>query len=128
MKYLLDASALIALGLKEHAHRPAMSAWAEGRDLVVCPLAELAFLRIVSGTYKLPMTVTRNILADCTRGMDFLPCDMRALDGLAAPTGGKTTDFYMANLAEKAGMRWATLDTTSGHPAAEVIPLEDPAA
>ncbi len=128
MKYLLDASTLLALGIMDHSHHGAVRKWASGRDLAVCPFSQLAFLRIGSRTYGLEMDSCRKILADCTSDMEFLPCDMSALDGSPAPNGSKTTDFYMANLASQAGMRWATLDTATGHPAAEIIPLEDPPA
>jgi hypothetical protein len=52
----------------------------------------------------------------------FVPCDLRALDGLQATTGTKTTDFYLANLAESHGLKWATLDEQIKHPAAFVLP------
>jgi hypothetical protein len=51
-----------------------------------------------------------------------VPCDLPALDGTPAPVSGKTTDFYLANLAQKNGMQWATLDQGSAHPAALVLP------
>ena len=47
--------------------------------------------------------------------------DASALDGAAAPSGGKSTDWYLANLAAKHGMKWATLDAGAKHQVAELI-------
>jgi predicted nucleic acid-binding protein len=40
---------------------------------------------------------------------------------LLAPNSGKTTDWYLANLANAHGMRLATLDKSVKHPAAEIV-------
>ena len=52
----------------------------------------------------------------------FVPCDLKALDGAPAPASGRTTDFYLASLADKRGMNRATLDENSKHQAAFVLP------
>jgi hypothetical protein len=49
-------------------------------------------------------------------------CDISGLRGEPAPVSGKTTDFYLANLAKEHGMKWATLDESCKHPAAFVLP------
>jgi len=41
--------------------------------------------------------------------------------GDAAPSSGKTTDWYLANLAKRHGMKWATLDAGANHPNAELV-------
>ena len=48
---------------------------------------------------------------------EFIPADIRALQGETAPSSSKTTDWYLANLANAHGMKWATLDTRANHPA-----------
>ncbi len=35
------------------------------------------------------------------------------LADISAPSAGKSTDWYLANLAKKHGMKWATLDKTA---------------
>ena len=52
----------------------------------------------------------------------YVPCDLPALAGAPSPTSGKTTDFYLASLAEKHGMQWATLDEGCKHAAAFLLP------
>jgi hypothetical protein len=52
----------------------------------------------------------------------FVPCDLKMLDNAPAPASGLTTDFYLASLADKHGMNWATLDEYSKHQAAFVLP------
>jgi hypothetical protein len=52
----------------------------------------------------------------------FVPCDAECLDTEEPPTGTKTTDFYLASLAAKHGMKLATLDKSIGHKSATVIP------
>ena len=51
----------------------------------------------------------------------WIAADVHALDGPIAPTSGKTTDWYLANLATAHKMQWATLDTKAKHPAAALI-------
>lgn len=124
MKYLLDVSALVALLSRAHVGHPTMSAWARGKALVVCPITELGFIRVSTGpAMNLSMADARKTLADFFEDEkpDFIAADLRALDGAPAPTSGKTTDWYLANLANKHGMKWATLDMSAKHPAAELV-------
>jgi predicted nucleic acid-binding protein len=123
-KYLLDVSTIVALLWKSHTHNSRAEAWAKGKALAVCPITELGFIRVVTSTaYNATMEDAREVLADWLKhnSPEFIPADLRALDGAAAPTSAKTTDWYLANLAEAKGMKWATLDTRANHPAAELI-------
>jgi hypothetical protein len=52
----------------------------------------------------------------------FVPCDLKIPDSAPAPAGGRTTDFYLASLAYKHGMNWATLDENSRHQVAFMLP------
>ena len=69
------------------------------------------------------MEEARNSLADFILDEKplFVPVDERALSGQVSPTSAKTTDWYLANLAQAHGMQWATLDQAAKHPAAVLI-------
>ncbi len=125
MSYLLDISVLLAWLWERHEHHRRVLAWEPGQTLAVCPLTELGFLRIpTSGAFGATMDQAREMLGNWLerRNPRFIPCDVRALDGAVAPISGKTTDFYLANLARAYSMQWATLDENSGHSAAFLIP------
>jgi len=121
MKYLLDASALIAACVSTHADYAKTNAWLAGKEVVLCPIAELALVRVGVLRYGLDMASVRKVLATFKAGKEFIPCDISAIDGTISPSGGKSTDWYLGNLAVKHGMRWATLDTGANHPATELI-------
>jgi predicted nucleic acid-binding protein len=92
--------------------------------LVLCPIIELGFIRISTGpAFNATMEDARQALADfiLDENPEFIPADIRALDGDPAPASGKTTDWYLANLADQHGMKWATLDTGAKHSAATVL-------
>jgi predicted nucleic acid-binding protein len=131
--YLLDVSALMALLWQTHAHNERVSVWQEGRDLAVCPITELGFLRIsTQPSFGLRVTDARKALKEwkAARRPQFCACDLEALDTDAPSTGVHTTDFYLASLAAKHGMDLATLDEGIKHKAAFLIPhaLENPPA
>ena len=122
--YLLDVSTLVALLWQTHVSNAKAMAWAAGKTLAVCPLTELGFVRVVtSPAFNATMSQARETLKDFIQRQspEFIPADARALDGEAAPTSGKTTDWYLANLAKAHGMKWATLDTKTNHPNAELV-------
>jgi len=125
MTYLLDVSALMALLWKTHAHNQRVSEWEDGLDLAVCPLSELGFVRIsTQAVYGLSVEDARKALKDwkTKRHPALVPCDLAVLDTDAPSAGSKTTDFYLASLADAKGMRLATLDQSINHRAAFVIP------
>lgn len=125
MTCLLDISVLLAWLWEKHEHHGRVLAWEPGQRLAICPLTELGFLRISSSpAFGATMEQAREMLHDWLgqRQPQFVPCDVRVLDGLAASSSGKTTDYYFASLATAHSMRWATLEERSGHPAALVIP------
>ena len=130
MTYLLDISTLMALLWGTHEHNAHATDWQNSAAVAVCPLTELGFLRI-STQPALGCTVqdARKMLSDwkAARNPAFVLCDVPALDSDAPPSSGRTTDFYLASLAEKYGMRLATLDEHIGHKAAFLIPeLKNP--
>ena len=124
MKVLLDVSTLVALLWENHVHHVCVEAWAKGKTLVLCPITELGFVRVSSSpAHNATVREAREVLADFIRDFspEFFPADARQLDTKAAPASGKTTDWYLAELAEKHGLKWATLDQNAAHPAALVI-------
>ena len=123
-KYLLDVSVLVAMLWQTHADNAKAAAWSTGKSLVVCPITELGFLRVVtSAAYNATMSQAREALKDfLDRELPgFIPADVRALDGDPAPSSGKSTDWYLANLAKAHGMKWATLDARANHSNAEFV-------
>ena len=125
MKLLLDVSALVALLWKTHVHHQRAVAWRKGKAIVLCPITELGFIRVcTSPAYNLPMDDARKLLADFIRDdqPEFIPADTHALDGVPAPSSSKSTDWYLANLADAHAMKLATFDDGLSHAAAEQIP------
>jgi predicted nucleic acid-binding protein len=111
MTYLLDVSTLIALLWRTHGDHAKVLDWTKGKKLATCPITELGFIRVsTSKAFNLSMTDARKLLENFIGSVEFVPDDLHALDGATAPTSAKTTDWYLANLAHKHGMRWATLD------------------
>jgi len=124
VKYLLDVSTIVALLWSEHADHAKTTAWAAGKKLAVCPLTELGFIRVAtSPAFNATMADARTVLENFIKSEkpDFVPADSRALDGAVAPSSAKTTDWYLANLASRHGMKWATLDTRADHPARSLV-------
>jgi len=123
MIYLLDVSALLAWLLEKHPLNGAMLSWETGKRVAVCPITELGFLRISCNTYGASLEDARQALADwkTKRQPLFVECDLPTSKGKSAPSWRKTTDFYLANLAEARGMKLATLDGGIGHSAVEVV-------
>ena len=124
MKVLLDVSTLVALLWENHVHHVRVETWAKGKTLVLCPITELGFVRVSSSpAHNATVREAREVLGDFIRvfSPEFIPADACQLDTQAAPTSGKTTDWYLAELAEKHGLKWATLDQNAAHPAALVI-------
>ena len=121
MKFLLDSSVVIAANIAEHPHFDRANQWLKENSGVLCPIAELAFLRVAGQVYNVPLDAARASLETFKARHAFKPCDLSALDGHPAPSAKETTDYYLGNLAEKHGLKWATLDSNSKHPAAIVI-------
>ena len=124
MRYLLDVSTLIASLWQNHVFHARAQTWLEGKNLAICPITELGFLRVSVAAHGADLDHAREMLQTFLDKYNpaFVPCDLRALEGHKATAGTKTTDFYLANLAEKNGMKWATLDESIQHPAALVLP------
>ncbi len=107
MKHLLDVNVLLAAIWVKHAQHAQVKAWLEDKEVVICPISELGFIRI--STNK--------------RAFGFAMNDVR--QGVAlnshARTSGQVTDHYLADLAAKHGLKLATLDAQLKHPSVELV-------
>jgi predicted nucleic acid-binding protein len=125
MTYLLDVSTLLAWLWRDHQHHRRVISWQQGEAVAICPIVELGFLRIsTQPAFGATMKEAREMLADWIKKAKVrrIACDMAALDGAPAPVSGKTTDYYLANLAAKHELRFATLDESIAHPAVFLVP------
>lgn len=125
MNHLLDVNALIALIWPSHVHHTSATAWRAGKRIVLCPITELGFVRVSTSAtaFNATMADARQALADFIRDEtpEFIPADGRALDGDVPTTSGKTTDFYLANLAATHGLKLATFDAGIKHRAVDLV-------
>lgn len=123
MKFLVDVSLLVARLDAGHERHADARSWMDGKSLAVCPLTELGAVRVLCATTKAAHDDARASLRSWLESAnpEFVPCDARALDGHVAPGASQTTDYYFGNLAEAHGLKWATLDGRSKHPAAELV-------
>jgi predicted nucleic acid-binding protein len=125
MIYLLDVSTLLAWLWRDHEHHRRVMSWQTGQSVGICPITELGFLRIsTQPVFGATMKNAREMLSVWQQraSASRIACDLPALEGTPPSVGAKTTDYYLANLAQKHGMHWATLDESIAHPAAFLIP------
>ena len=118
---LLDVSLLLAILLKKHPDHQRALGWLAGVKPVLCPIVELGWVRISTKAYGLIIAESLDSLKTLKRKAGFIACDISLEDTSAAPNSGKTTDWYLADLAKKHGMKWATLDKRANHPNAELV-------
>src|SRR5690349_18798116 len=123
-QFLLDVNALLAGIWGHHARHADAFAWLDSKSIVLCPLAELGFLRISSNkrAINVPMDKARAALQKffIERKAERIFDDLRPLDS-KPKTSDEITDLYLADLAQKHGMKLATLDEAISHNAVEVI-------
>ncbi len=128
--YLLDVSALIALGVRQHQFHVRVATWVELRQfssLLTCPTTELGFVRILGQTpayasnFDQAKLQLARLKTNSKYSIRFLADDQDA-DGLPAwvKTSNQTTDGHLLQLAQAHSAKLATLDT--GIPGAFVIP------
>ncbi len=124
MKHLLDVDLLIACAVKSHTSHAKGSAWMAGKEMVICPLSELGFLRVTTNprTVGFTMRDARAMLANfvTVNGVHRIPADLDALNS-HPPTFSQVTDHYLADLAAKHGLKLATLDAGIKHASAELV-------
>jgi hypothetical protein len=130
MKYLLDVSALVALGVTHHEFHGRVAAWVRAQrfpPLATCPITELGFVRVLAQTHTFGLTVAqaRALLLSLKKArllpLEFIP-DTQDISGLPAwvKTPRQTTDGHLMKLADANGAVLATLDERI--PGAYLIP------
>jgi uncharacterized protein len=130
--YLLDVSALVALGFRRHVFHARVAEWERELSLrgipefATCPITELGFVRTLAHpAYGCTITAAKDLLrnlksADSVR-FTFLSDELGAS---ALPdwvvTARQTTDGHLLQLATANGTLFATLDEKI--PGAYLIP------
>ena len=124
MNRLLDVNVLLAAIWEDHLRHQMVFDWLIGKELVVCRLSELGFLRISTNPkiFNVPMPDARAALEKFVQERDI----ERIIDDLppleSSPSKSEeVTDHYFADLASKHGMKFATLDQGISHPAVELV-------
>jgi uncharacterized protein len=125
MKHLLDVNLLIAGIVQTHSLHVQARIWLSGKQIVLCPLVELGFLRICTNKKSaIGLTMDRATQAlerfALERKADRIQDDLPALESHPR-TSDQVTDHYLANLASKHGFKLATFDQQLRHPSAELI-------
>ena len=125
MKHLLDVNLLLAGIVRNHSQHARATAWLAGKDVVLCPIAELGFLRIGTNSKSaigLTMAQAREVLERFAveRNAARIPDDLPVLES-HPKTSDQVTDHYLADLASKHGLKLATFDQQLNHPSAELV-------
>ena len=124
MKHLLDVNVLLAAIWSNHPKHAETFQALQHKKVMVCPIAELGFLRISTHkkVFNAPMEQARILLKRFLdeRKAGWVADDLPALE--SKPKASETvTDTYLADLASKHGFRLATLDAGIKHPSVDVI-------
>lgn len=125
MKHLLDVNLLIAGIVQTHSLHAQARTWLADKEIVLCPVSELGFLRVSTNkkaAIGLTMESARQVLDEfaAQRKALRIPADLHALDS-HPKTSEQVTDYYLADLAAKHGLKLATFDGQLRHSAAELV-------
>ncbi|HEY5040975.1 MAG TPA: TA system VapC family ribonuclease toxin [Verrucomicrobiae bacterium] len=125
MTYLLDVNVLLAAIWNEHPHHQRAFEWIKGKNVAVCPISELGFIRIstnAKSSFNAPMEKTRELLKRflSERNAARIPADLPALESNPQKSD-EVTDSYLAELAARHDMKLATMDGGINHPAAVLL-------
>ncbi len=124
MIHLLDVNVLLAAIWENHPHHARAFQWLEGKQISVCPLSELRFIRISTNPKAIhaPMEKARKLLQKflTERAVERVPDDLPALNSHPQRTE-QVTHFYLATLADRPGLKLATLDENIKHPAVVLV-------
>jgi len=124
MTHLLDVNILLSAIWQNHLQHARTFLWLEGKEIAVCPLSELGFIRISTNpkAFHAPMPKARELLQKFLTGRlaGRISDDLPAMDSHPQKTD-QVTDFYPATLADKHGMKLAILDENIKHPAVVLV-------
>ena len=120
-KHLLDVNVLLAAIWSSHPDHSKANAWLSDKQVLLCPISELGFLRVSSHrkAMGIPMKEARKVLEKFAEDMDAdrIADDLPALDSHPRKSE-EVTDLY---LAAKHGARLGTLDRGIVHASVDVI-------
>jgi toxin-antitoxin system PIN domain toxin len=123
-RHLLDVNVLLATIWANHPQHAKAFAWLTGKNILLCPLSELGFLRISTNKKAInaPMEKARKLLNQFAtdRKAVRIADDLPALDSHSGKSD-EVTDHYLADLATLHGARLATLDQNLTHVSVDVI-------
>jgi toxin-antitoxin system PIN domain toxin len=125
MTYLLDINVLLAAIWDEHPNHQRAFEWIKDKNLAVCPISELGFIRIstnAKSSFNAPMEKARELLKRflSERNSARIPDDLPALESNPQKSD-EVTDSYLAELAARHDMKLATMDDGINHPAAMLL-------
>jgi predicted nucleic acid-binding protein len=124
MKYLLDVSILLSGLWNTHSKHASVRAWLQNKEVVLCPLCELGFLRISSHPKAINQNMenARRVLEQFVKdsNAEWIPDDLPALKSHAR-VSDIVTDEYLVELAAKYGLKFATLDGKIINPVVELV-------
>ena len=118
MSYLLDVNMLLASRWQTHMDHAAVRDWLKGRsEFYTTPIVELGFMRVsLSPAYAATWNNAHRSLSDLLNRPShrFLPDDVSGID--SAETRYKdSTDAHLVSLANRHGLKLATLDKALTH-------------
>jgi toxin-antitoxin system PIN domain toxin len=124
VNHLLDVNVLLAAIWENHPQHKRAFDWLDGKQVTLCPLTELGFIRISTQpkAFNASMEKARDLLAifQSERKSGRIPDDLPALESNAKKSD-EVTDTYLAALAHKHGLKLATFDRGIKHPAITVV-------
>lgn len=126
MSYLLDVNVLLAAEVTTHVHHAKVQAWLTGKEIALCPIVQIGFVRLATaprlGT-NLTIQQAQTVLEQFQKRTNarWIADDLDQLDS-NPPKSDAVTDHYLADLANKHGLKLATLDKLIKHRAVELIP------
>ena len=123
-RHLLDVNVLLAAIWANHPQHAKAFAWLSGKNIILCPLSELGFLRISTNKKAInaPMEKSRTLLNQFAtdRKAVRITDDLQALDS-HPDNSEQVTDQDLADLAALHGARLATLDQNLAHSSVDLI-------
>jgi predicted nucleic acid-binding protein len=114
--WLLDVNVLLGCGWKSHAEHAALLRWLQKvEEWAACPVTELGFVRIgMTTAYQASFDDARKSLVTL-RGLSghrFVLDDVDAASLPVLASSKDTTDAHLVILAQRHGLKLATLDGT----------------
>jgi predicted nucleic acid-binding protein len=124
VSYLLDVNALCAWRHSRAAHHAAFHAWAArvgSAHLRTCALVELGFIRVSMQAFGYTLVEAQAALDDIKREAGGFVGDAPSPRLASWSTPTRTSDAYLAQVAQANGLKLATFDTGIKDPVVELI-------